>query len=75
MRRSYKSNEKISWLFLINLISRSDPISETPPEYANAPVIVLKGLMRYVPGVFTAPTIVIFLALKFCIDISMFTPM
>ena len=60
MSKSYKSNEKTSLLFLINLISLNVPISEIPPEYANAPVIVLKGLTRYVPGVLTAPTIVIF---------------
>ena len=44
--KSYKSKEKISWLFLINLISLSEPISSIPPEYANALVIELNGLTR-----------------------------
>ena len=49
---SFKKNcpnfpkEKISWLFLINLISLSEPISEIPPEYANALVIELNGFTR-----------------------------
>ena len=36
---------------------------------------MLKGLTKYVPGVLTAPTIVIFLALKFLRDTSTLTPM
>ena len=68
------TKEKTSLLFLINLISLNEPISEIPPEYASAPVIVLNGLTRYVPGVLTAPTIVIFLALRFCNETSMLTP-
>ena len=50
-------------MFLIKLIFLNDPSSDIPPEYANAPVMVLNGLIRYVPGVLTAPTIVTFFAL------------
>ena len=46
-------------------MSLKEPISEIPIEYAKAPDIVLKGLTKYVPGVLTAPTIIIFFALGF----------
>ena len=75
MSKSYRSNEKTVPLFLINFIFLNDPISDIPPEYARAPVIVLNGFTKYVPGVFTAPTIVTFFALKFWSEISIFTPM
>ena len=58
----------------MSLISLNDPISDIPPEYASAPVIVLKGFTRYVPGVLTAPTIDIFLALNSLIDTFISTP-
>ena len=71
---SYKSNETSLPFPLIKLISLRVPISEIPPEYASAPEIVLNGFTKYVPGVLTAPTIVIFFALRFLIETSIFTP-
>ena len=66
----YRSKLKVFPLLLISLMLLKVPISDIPPEYAKALDIVLKGFTRYVPGALTAPTIVIFLALRFLIDTS-----